>query len=360
MNFRIRSITPESLILQQTKGFVLVRVIFKIFALILLGAGALFVLGEPQNTVAYMLLGFGIFLWGASDTAKNFSRQLPAKLIFDNQAGLLRFIQRVRKKNIETVAVSYAEIADFKTITRRQDRVVRYFTALEWQDDSLLLLCSHNTQKKANEEVLKFRASIALHKKSEPVVFTPPVRVQEKSLADKTVFTWRFDFFNPKNRTTYLAVVSFSGVLVALGFQLDILGKILAFAASGVILGIPFCFALRWVGAEGVFEIDKHEIRYWEKRGPKTELKHSILLRELERVWCVALGRSNDMAVYLLKKEEYELYLKIIEGEIAMGDIISALQILYRSFKIYTPQLNFSERFRFAWCIRKIVTELRK
>lgn len=357
MEFHIRSESPEEIVLEANAAYRVIGIIFSVLAVIALPIGILAIVAAPRDSMGHAITGFGLFFWGAARAAKRARIVQPAELVFDNRAGVLSFRQRVGRKIPEQARVSYSEIAGFITVPRRDDRMIRHCTALEWRDGSLLILHSHAAEKNARDETLRLQTGVRLGKVVAASALELPVAVREQSAAGVTTFTYQFGFLSRQNLTALLAVAGFIYAMLAIVWGSDVVGMLVVTIFAAVVGGIVGYFALRWVGAEGSIEIGNDEIRYFEKRGFRKRQKHSLPLRELDRVLCTAIGPGGDSAIYLLRKNEYAELRKIDLGEIDLGSIATALSFMLNVFKVYTPTLNFSERLCLAWSIRRAITD---
>lgn len=358
MEFTVESVTPAKTVLRATRSYGFFFVLLKILGYAALALGLLLILGEPGGAAWQVTMGLGLFFWGASHAIRGLQQYLPGRLEFDNDLAMLRVFQHSATGEKPGVEIPYARLNRFLT-THQYDDGIQYFrTALEFANGSLWMLNSRGNEKSADALTDELTRAIALSNRGEDTPVQLPRGV--RSANNSTTFLWQFDFFSRRNIPSFAAVFGFIWAMLAAVAAGDSGGKIAVFIFAAVIFGAVAYFGIRWIGAEGCLEIDGNEVRYFEKRGFKKRLRHSIPLGELDRVLCGAGASGGDTAIYLVRPAEFKELRKIDAGDVGIGGVADAFGLMRRVFKIYTPTLNLSERYKFAAVIEAAVGAAKK
>jgi hypothetical protein len=348
MDLALESSNPSKTILRAKRTYGFFFVLLKILGYATLAVGVLLILGDPEGTSWQITLGFGMFFWGIAHAIRNMARYQPSRLEFDNHSATLTVFQNGEHRESVGVQIPYARLRRFSTTHRYDDGIQYFCTALEFKNGSLWVLSSPGDEKKATGLTHVLESAVPFGQGVSNGIPELPASVQVEKSAGTTSYTWNFDLLSRKNLPTYLAVIGFLWAMLAAVSTNDTFGRIAVLVFASVISGAFLYFAVRWVGARGCLEIDSSEVRYFERRGFTKRLRHSISRADLDRVLCGAGAAGGDKAIYFVKAGEFQELKKIEAGEVGISGVLDALQLMRHVFKIYTPTLNLSERYRFA------------
>lgn len=356
MNLALESSNPSKTVMRARRTYGFFFVLLKILGYATLAVGLLLILGDPSGVAWQITLGFGLFFWGISHAIRNMTEYLPSRLEFDNHAAALLVFQNVQTGETPGAQIPYTRLRQFLTVQRYDDGIQYFCTALEFKNGSLWVLSSPGNEKRAERLTYELESAVTFPQHGGDTPPDLPRGIRTHNSGDTATFTWKFNFFSQKNLPSYAAVGGFLWAMLASVSTNDTWGKIAVLIFASIIFGAFLYFAIRWTGAHGQLEIDKKEVRYFEKRGLKKRLRHSIPLQELDRVLCGAGASGGDMAIYLVRPAEYSELRRIDAGEVGIGGVADALSLMRRVFKIYTPTLNLSERYQLASAIESAIS----
>lgn len=344
---------PARVVLRRREAYKAISVALRIQGIALFLAGILLIASEPAGSVGQAVTGFGLFFWGISYAIRRNAENEPSRLEFDNKAGALRIFQKVKKTEIQGAELAYGKIAQFLTVPIYDEGSKTYATTLAFKNGARWVIRSSRREDTARQLTMQLTTAVDLRRDapvSSPVLPTA-VKVERSAV---TVFSWPFDFLSLPMLPPYLAVAGFLWAMLAIVAANDVIGTMAVGAFTALVAGVFIYFGLRWVGARGFLEIGPDQIRYFEKRGFSRKMRHSIKTADLSHVICGSPVGSG-IAILLVNHDEWVQLQKIGNGEVDLSEILDALSLVRRVFKIYTPTLNFSEQVRFAAAIEEAV-----
>lgn len=345
MQYSIHITESENVVLKISSFIKVIAIMCRITGYFLISLALFLFLGQTLMP-AQIVLGSGIFLWGISHAIYHKTETEPAQLDFDNHEQVLRIFHLQRRKSYLALQLPFSEIKAFCTtqIYRRNQK--SFSTVLHFRNGSRWILFTSHAENKTGYFTEQLINGVKLPASGNRITITKPTKLIQDE-RKPFCYSWSFGFFSRNKIPGYLAVAGFLWAMLVAVMSSDLIGLTAVSIFTSIIMFIFMHFGWRWVGAKGQLEMENGCILYYEKRGTKLRLRHKIPVNEVNHVISDnTIG--GGMAIFILRKKEWETLSRIANGEVSVSEVLSTLQLIRDVFKFYTPNLNLSEQLQFA------------